>query len=92
MRTDRFIGAGQVHDIRHRRLIQALSHIDMGLKPVVKEVCFFIHPKKEIIYHLYDDRGLDIAAASAESLRSLYEGYGDWLLYYDRKAMDRLFK
>ncbi|WP_309088565.1 DUF3885 domain-containing protein [Domibacillus sp.] len=93
MRTDRFIGAGQVRDIHHWQLIRALSHIDMGLKLIVKEVYFFIHPIKGIIYHIYDDRGLDISAASAESLRSLYEGYGEWLLHYDRETMDRrLFK
>jgi len=89
--TDRFIGTGRVRDIHHRRLIRALSHLDMGLRPVVEESCFFIHPEKRIVYHLYDDRGLDIAAASAESLRPLYEAYNGWLLDYDRETMDQLF-
>ncbi|WP_050180110.1 DUF3885 domain-containing protein [Domibacillus robiginosus] len=91
-KTDRLIGKGQVRHMRYRHLIRALSHVDVGLKPAVAEECFFIHPIKRIVYHLYDDRGLDIAAASAHSLRPLYNKYNGWLLDYDREAMDRLFR
>ena len=53
---------------------------------------FFFDTTSHILLHLYDDRGMDIAAASIESLRSLYEQFPNWLLAYDRKRMDTLFQ
>ncbi|MBQ2328753.1 MAG: DUF3885 domain-containing protein, partial [Oscillospiraceae bacterium] len=43
------------------------------------------------LYHVYDDRGADLAAASVETLRPIYHRLNDWLLDNDRAAMDDLF-
>lgn len=52
----------------------------------------FFHPTKQIAYHLYDDRGLDIVATSKEAIRPLYYQFHDWLLDYDRPRMDANFQ
>jgi hypothetical protein len=53
---------------------------------------YLIDSHSTILFHLYDDRGLDVVAANKESLRSLYERFNVWILDYDRKKIDLLFK
>ena len=56
-----------------------------------KEV-YFINIDKKLIFNMYDDRGLDLIAAEVETLRPIYEKHNDWLLEYDRKKIDNMFK
>ncbi|WP_420901955.1 DUF3885 domain-containing protein [Paenibacillus dendritiformis] len=44
-----------------------------------------INKTKQIIYHLYDDRGCDVLCAALDPLRPLYEEFNDWILEYDRE-------
>ncbi|MFQ9989740.1 DUF3885 domain-containing protein [Neglectibacter timonensis] len=44
------------------------------------------------LYHLYDDRGLDVLGGSRELLRPLYHKFHDWILEYDLERIDELFK
>lgn len=53
---------------------------------------YFINLSKKIIFHLYDDRGCDILSADKEGIRYLYREFNDWILHYDRKEIDLLFK
>lgn len=43
------------------------------------------------LYHLYDDRGLDVLGGSRELLLPLYRQFHNWILEYDREKIDRLF-
>ncbi|MGX7381869.1 MULTISPECIES: DUF3885 domain-containing protein [unclassified Bacillus (in: firmicutes)] len=52
---------------------------------------YLINLSKQMIFHLYDDRGCDLIAADPEHLRPVYEGLQHWLLDYDRAQMDQLF-
>src|SRR5699024_3600191 len=45
-----------------------------------------------MLYHLYDDRGLDLVAKDKNKLYPLYETFNDWILDYDREAIGRIFK
>lgn len=45
-----------------------------------------------ILYHLYDDRGLDVLGGFRELLLPLYHQFHDWILEYDRERIDHLFK
>lgn len=55
-----------------------------------KEI-FFINIDRKLIFHMYDDRGLDIIASDVEQLRPIYNKYDSWLLESNREKMDRLF-
>ena len=44
-----------------------------------------------ILYHLYDDRGLDVLGGTRELLLPLYHRFGGWILDYDRERIDRIF-
>jgi hypothetical protein len=41
---------------------------------------------------MYDDRGLDVIAASASTLLPIYERFGDWILDNQRHRIDFRFK
>lgn len=45
-----------------------------------------------ILYHLYDDRGLDVLSGSRKLLLPLYHQFQDWILEYDRERIDYLFQ
>ena len=43
------------------------------------------------LYHLYDDRGLDVLGSSRELLLPLYRQFHGWILEYDLERIDRVF-
>lgn len=53
---------------------------------------FFFDCDRHLLFHLYDDRGLDIASASPQSIEPLHREYNSWILDYDRERTDNLFK
>lgn len=53
-------------------------------------------PSKEyienhVMLHLYDDRGLDIAAHDKNTLMPLYQKLNTWILDYDHEQIDKIF-
>lgn len=92
-------------EITHYELYWDLNEVNWTIEKIVKEVVltdigglnclasavFLLHDKAHILYHLYDDRGLDVVAKDKETLRPVYEKYKDWLLEYDREEIDLLF-
>ncbi len=56
-----------------------------------KEI-YFVNIDKKLIFHMYDDRGIDIISADKETLRPIYKQHNDWLLDYDREKIDNQFK
>ena len=43
------------------------------------------------LYHLYDDRGLDVLGGSQKLLLPLYHQFHDWILEYDLEKIDQIF-
>lgn len=81
-------------EIRHEELIRAIVIQDLWLKerePSVREPFFFMDLDKNACFHVYDDRGLDLAAEKPDVLLPLYREYNDWLLDYDLERMDSVF-
>lgn len=56
-----------------------------------KEI-YFVNIDKKLIFHMYDDRGLDIVSADRETLRPIYKKHNDWILDYDREQIDKQFE
>ena len=96
MKIERFTLKCQLQDIRLRTLLQAICQEDFYkpnqiLKGKFGYDIYLINLSKQMIFHLYDDRGCDLIAADPEHLRPVYEGLQHWLLDYDRAQMDQLF-
>lgn len=93
---ERFTLSCQLQDILLHPLLQAMCQEDFYapnqiMKGKLDYEIYLINLSKQMIFHLYDDRGCDLIAADAERLRPVYEGLQHWLLDYDRAQMDRLF-
>ncbi|MGE6626930.1 DUF3885 domain-containing protein [Bacillus pumilus] len=93
---ERFTLSCQLQDIRLHPLLQAMCQEDFYapnqiMKGKLDYEIYLINLSKQMIFHLYDDRGCDLIAAEPERLRPVYEGLQHWLLDYDRAQMDRLF-
>jgi len=93
---ERFTLKCQLQEIRLRPLLHAICQEDFYtpnqiLKGKLGYEIYLMNVSKNMIFHLYDDRGCDLIAAEPERLRPVYEGLQHWLLDYDRPQMDRLF-
>ena len=74
--------------IDHNNLLLAVTHTDFpSRKPHTSLRIYVVNSTKTLIFHQYDDRGLDVIASKTESLRPIYNKYSKWLLEYDRKLM-----
>ncbi|SES12119.1 DUF3885 domain-containing protein [Psychrobacillus sp. OK032] len=90
--TERFWLECRSSDIQYTTLLEAICNQDMGLKPIMFHDIFFINTERGTIFHVYDDRGCDLIATSPESIRTMYDTYNEWILNYDRKKIDKVFK
>ncbi|MEC1658743.1 DUF3885 domain-containing protein [Bacillus mojavensis] len=91
-KTHRFFLRCKAGDVRYIPMLRAICNQDMGIKPSISLDIYFINIKKRTIFHLYDDRGCDILAAAAETIRDMYETYNSWILDYDKEKINRLFE
>ena len=88
------------------RLYWNLEQLDYDVITILREIVigdiggnsdfvssvFFVNSSIDILFHLYDDRGVDVVAADRDVLCPLYENFNDWILDYDREKIDLLFK
>lgn len=66
------------------QMFQAIANREQDGMPKVSSGVFVIDPRSKIIMHMYDDRGLDIIATELNTLRPLFESFGDWVLENQR--------
>jgi hypothetical protein len=74
------------------KLLREIIKGDVGGCRELVSSTYLIDSHSLILFHLYDDRGLDVVAANKESLRPLYENFNVWILDHDRKKIDLMFK
>lgn len=51
---------------------------------------YFVNATKNLVFHMYDDRGLDIIASEAKTLKPIYIKFNDWILEANREKIDEL--
>ena len=89
--TFRYCLSCKLGDIDYKEILKAIGNQDMGIEPLITDEVFFINKNNHIVYHLYDDRGLDIVANRKITLKKIYKKYNKWLLDYDGKIIDKTF-
>lgn len=67
-----------------------LADIDGGMTALTSSTYLF-NLEKDILFHLYDFRGLDVIAADRNNLFPLYMDFNEWILEYDRLKIDAVF-
>ncbi|HHQ2455684.1 DUF3885 domain-containing protein [Bacillus cereus group sp. MYBK245-2] len=90
-KTHRFTLKCKVSDLKYIPMLKAICNQDMGIKPRIFHMVYFINVNKNTIFHIYDDRGCDVLATSPNTIRDMYHTYNDWILDYNRNKIDKVF-
>jgi len=77
-------------EVNNSNLIRAIGNQDFAIQPFTRDDIFLLNPKLHTIWHMYDDRGLDVIANNKSELKSLYTTFNDWILDYDRERIDHI--
>lgn len=79
-------------DVNHSKIFDWLAKLDFSGKVYQnKDEVYFINKSKNIIFNLYDDRGLDVIAKDKSDLSGLYKDFNSYILDYDREKIDNIF-
>jgi hypothetical protein len=79
-------------DVNYKGILTAIGYTDFpSYGDYISDRIYFIHPTKHIVFHMYDDLGLDIVAIDKEELQPLFNQYNEWVLNYDRAAIQKKF-
>lgn len=90
---NRAIVKTKVANLNYKELLKAISYSDFpSNKPSIQFETYIINITKKIIFHMYDDRGLDVLASNKKTLAPIYRENKDWLLDYDIKMMQERLK
>jgi len=73
------------------RLFKEIIIGDLGGSSEFIASIYIFDTKLNTIFHLYDDRGVDIVSGCKDTLLPIYEKYNSWILDYDRKRIDQIF-
>jgi hypothetical protein len=74
---------------KYGAIFDGIANADHAKAPSVSSRVYFLNPATDVIVHMYDDRGLDVIAASREPLIPLYRTFNDWILDFDRARIDK---
>lgn len=73
------------------KLISEIVESELKGKSSLSNSVFFVNKNSGILYFLYDDRGLDIAANDKQKLKDIYIKFNDWILDYHRERIYKMF-
>lgn len=88
---DRYIIKTSRDSIDADKLISEIVESELKGKSSLSNSVFLVNKNSGILYFLYDDRGLDIAANDKQKLKDIYIKFNDWILDYDRERIDKMF-
>ena len=77
-------------NVSHKNIIIGLSNTDFWPRsPRIDQEIFMVNLNKELIFNMYDDRGLDVIGANSEIIKSIFDKHNEWILDYDRKLIEK---
>ncbi len=80
-------------DVNYKQVFDAVINQDFDIrgKNYTQGQFYFINVTKKLIFHLYDDRGLDVVAQDRSNLAGIYKEHNDLILDYEREKIDQIF-
>lgn len=85
------IGKLPIKWINVRNILNGIANSEMGFEPFVDQRIYFLNPKTNIMFHMYDDRGCLVWSDVPDKIRSLYNKRTDWIVECDRPEIDEYF-
>lgn len=70
-------------------IVREIVRVDFAGLPYLSASVTFLSSRDQVLYHCYDDRGVDIAAVSNQTRRALFTFCHDLLFDYDMEEMKR---
>lgn len=61
-------------------LFQAVANQDRGESPSIRGEVYIIDPYTNVLFWMYDDRGMEVVASSQDSVRDIQSRFGQWIL------------
>lgn len=74
------------------KLFSEIIKADIDGCAALSSSVYLVNRKNEILFYLYDSRGLDVVASDKEVLRPMYKTLQNWILEYDREKINKEFK
>ena len=81
----------QLKSIAYKEILEGIGNYEQGREPSIGQSVYFISTEKDILFHMYDDRGCDVFSLNKDTLLPLYHKYRKWILDYNRIEIDRTF-
>ena len=89
-----------IKQIKYHSILSAIANANHPLrrpkldnsKCLPSKEVYFLNLHKKLIFHMYDDRGLDIIGADKENIQSLFIKHNEWILEHDRIQIEQQFK
>lgn len=86
--------------INFKNILSAIGHSDFpprqprldNIGVFTQKEIYFLNIDKNLIFHMYDDRGLDIISTDKDTLRPIYKMHNEWILDYDRVEIEKQFE
>ncbi|MDO3695983.1 DUF3885 domain-containing protein [Wenyingzhuangia sp. chi5] len=75
-----------------KEIIRGIASLEMGGENFITQKVYFFCPKNNTGFNIYDDRGCDIWSKSIKELKHIYENLNSWILDYNRKEINEMFK
>lgn len=91
-RCERYILKTNIKDFDVSNVLESIIWSDVDGRNDLQTCVFIINPRNNVIFQLYDDRGLDVISDKYESLYKTYKKYSDWILNYNRKEIENRFE
>ncbi len=79
-------------DFNPNKLLEEIIKADLGSGNFfLTSSVYLICTKDNVLFHLYDDRGVDLVADKKEKIQHIYYEMNDLILDYDREEIDNIF-
>lgn len=82
----------KVSQINYTNIFQGIANSEMGFSPSISEYIYFVNPRNNTVFYMYDDRGCLLFSYLPETLKNTYLKYNEWLVNYHRKDFDKMYK
>jgi len=78
-------------NIPYKEILKGIAHYEQGREPSISQAVYFINVDKDIVFHMYDDRGCIVYSNSSDKLAYMYHKYNNWIVDYWRDSIDSIF-
>ncbi len=82
----------KLNDFQPNKVLKEIIQADLGSgNYFLTSSVYFVSINDAVLFHLYDDRGADLAAGKKETIQYIYQNLNAWVVDYDREKMERVF-